>query len=114
MTKAPYSKASSRSSTTNSVEASATWAAAWSRIKSLPSSTRWRPPMSRDCTRCHGFGEYMYAADSSGHVAYTSCPDCDGYGILPDDKGQSCKGSLVETCASTAIGFVVSLMLISL
>lgn len=70
--------------------------------------------MSRDCTRCHGFGEYMYAADSSGHIAYTSCPDCDGYGILPDDKGQSRKGSLVETCASTAIGFVVSLMLISL
>jgi hypothetical protein len=70
--------------------------------------------MSRDCTRCGGFGEYVYAADSSGGAAYASCPDCDGYGILPDDKGQSRKGSLVETCASTAIGFVVSLGLISL
>lgn len=69
--------------------------------------------MSRDCTRCGGFGEYMQITPNA-MSAYVSCPDCDGYGILPAEaKGQSRRWSVIETCASTAIGFIVSLVLVS-
>lgn len=68
--------------------------------------------MPRDCTSCGGFGEIVYTVDNAR--GYMTCADCDGYGILPDDKGQSRKGSLVETCTSTAIGFAVSLVLTAL
>ncbi len=68
--------------------------------------------MSRNCTRCGGFGELVSGSTGSAR-AYLSCPDCDGYGILPADKSQSRRWSVVETCASTVIGFVVSLVLVS-
>lgn len=68
--------------------------------------------MPRDCTRCGGFGEVLTESGNGRFGGYAVCVDCDGYGILPsEDKGQSRRGSVVETVVSTAIGFAVSLVL---
>ena len=67
-----------------------------------------------ECPCCKGFGLYSIP-DATGRGVQIDCDRCDGIGFLASEeelaKGQSRKGSLVETCASTAIGFAVSLVL---
>ena len=66
----------------------------------------------RDCTRCGGFGEYFHKEPASSHGSYVECPDCVGFGVLPE-PGQAWHKSMLETLTSTAIGFFVSLFLVS-
>ena len=70
----------------------------------------------RDCTRCGGFGEYAITEPGplkgTLKAAFVECPDCDGFGVLPE-PGQAWHKSMIETLTSTAIGFFVSLLLVS-